>query len=219
MTETQKSRQKQASRERILDSAAERLRASGAEGVGIKDIMASAGLTHGGFYAHFPDKTALVASAFERAMDQGRADWFRDLDGAPPATRLTRLIERYLSERHRDDPANGCPWPTLGADMARLGDPAGDAAARSFGKTVDLLAEDIAAVTSATPTETERQEAADRAAALLALMAGGMTLARAVGDTARSRSILAACRASAFSVAFGAPPRPHDQGADHADLR
>src|SRR3954467_5177524 len=93
---------KQLTHDRILDTAARVLRESGFQGVGVADIMKRAGLTHGGFYAHFPSRDALLAEALERAGQDSRARLQRSIAAgeAKAGSRFAALVESYLSERH-----------------------------------------------------------------------------------------------------------------------
>ena len=93
---------KQATHDRILDTAASVLRASGFQGVGVADIMKRAGLTHGGFYAHFASREALLAEALERAGQDSQARMRRALDAgeARGDSRFQALVDNYLADRH-----------------------------------------------------------------------------------------------------------------------
>lgn len=166
------------SRERILLVAARELRAKGPGGLGVADVMRSAGLTHGGFYVHFASKEALVgealdtmfaeAAAASRRLDAALADPQADLRKA-----LRGFLASYLSPAHRDGPQPGCPLPALAGDMAR-----GDAAAR--GKFERGLARTAARIAAAlTRLGIAEPEAAARAA--LAQLVGAVALARALG--------------------------------------
>ena len=206
--EQSRSARKQRSREKILDSAAHALRGSGTEGVNIKEIMSAAGLTHGGFYAHFEDRDALVAAAFEAAMDQSRALWFSDLESLDPEDRLALLANRYMSRDHRDHPETGCPFPSLGGDIGRKREDVAEAAERSFRKTLARLARDFAA----TPAASESPGAAapspeDEAAAFFALCIGAQVLARAARSEETSEEVLGACRRVA-KTRFGLTRKP-----------
>ena len=194
-----KEARKHATRERILDSGARLFRERGVAGAGIAEIMKDAGLTHGGFYAHFADKAAFVDAAFERAMDRSRARWTDWTDEAPEAEKPLTLIRRYLSRDHRDDASSGCPIPAFGGELARDAAAAGPGAQSSILKTVEMLERQIA------ETAKHDEEARGQAIALLALCAGGVTLARCVDDEALSDQILEACRAEAKRLA---EPRP-----------
>ena len=117
----QKEEQKRATRARILQSAAQLFREKGLNGAGVAEIMKNAGLTHGGFYAHFRNKSDLVNQAFTHAMDTSRENWFKNLENASAEETLTALTKRYLSRDHRDNVETGCPLPPLSADMLANG--------------------------------------------------------------------------------------------------
>src|SRR5450631_4603946 len=82
--------------------------------------MAGAGLTHGGFYAHFPSKDDLVAAAIDEMFEEARSR-FAAATAGRDAQGLARYIDAYLSRRHRDGRGSGCPLPALSAEAARLG--------------------------------------------------------------------------------------------------
>src|SRR5262245_12700432 len=112
---------KQETHERIVRKASVRLREKGAHGVGVADLMKEAGLTHGGFYAHFASREALVIEAFNYAMDRSTERWRKLAEGTPPEKRFAAIVESYLTTIHRDDPGHGCAVPTLGPEIAREG--------------------------------------------------------------------------------------------------
>src|SRR3954449_9138772 len=91
---------KEETRERILRAAARAIRKHGYEGVGVADVMKEAGLTHGGFYAHFESRDALLVEALERAgidsaCSLNGAIGARIAEGASP---FRALVETYLSD-------------------------------------------------------------------------------------------------------------------------
>src|SRR5438309_11707248 len=94
-------------RERIVETAAQRFRERGFEGIGVADLMKEAGLTHGGFYGHFSSKEDLIAEASARALAQSLALWGKLADRAP-GDPLSALAGAYLISRHRDHPGAGC---------------------------------------------------------------------------------------------------------------
>src|ERR1700732_2394147 len=104
---------------RIVKKASVRLREKGAHGIGVADLMKDAGLTHGGFYAHFDSREALVIEAFTHAMDRSTEHWRKLAEQTPPEKRLATIVNTYLTPLHRDDPGHGCAVPTLGAEIAR----------------------------------------------------------------------------------------------------
>ena len=109
-------------RSRIVQAAAEGIRAQGAEAMRVGDVMARAGLTHGGFYAHFASKEALVAEAIAQAFEDRYAGFLKHLDAPEPAAALAGLIDSYLSEIHVRAPESGCPMPSLAGEVARMPD-------------------------------------------------------------------------------------------------
>ena len=95
---------KQETHARIVRKAAVRLREKGAHGIGVADLMKEAGLTHGGFYAHFDSREALVIEAFNYAMDRSTDRWRKMAEQTPPEKRFAAIVESYLTALHRDDP-------------------------------------------------------------------------------------------------------------------
>ena len=183
------SREKAAeNRERIVQIASGMFREAGFDGVGVDAIMNRAGLTHGGFYGHFGSKDDLAAEALTRALtrNQERQCRFAKLDD---------LVSDYLSERHRDDRANGCAVVALGADIARQG----PGVRRGLTAYVRAQLDRYARLFRDRTAASRRR----RAIATLSGLVGALTLARAVDDPTLSNEILAAAR-----DAFGkAPPR------------
>src|SRR3954454_23327125 len=104
---------------RIIKRASVRLREKGAHGVGVADLMKEAGLTHGGFYAHFDSREALVIEAVHLAHDRSMEHWRKQSDQVAPEKQLPQIVETYLSTVHRDNPGHGCSIPALGAEIAR----------------------------------------------------------------------------------------------------
>src|SRR6202158_6419307 len=100
---------------RIVKKASVRLREKGAHGIGVADLMKDAGLTHGGFYAHFASREALVIEAFAHAMDRGTEHWRKLAERTPPDKRLAAIVDSYLTTLHRGDWGDVCAMPSLGA--------------------------------------------------------------------------------------------------------
>lgn len=169
---------KAATRQRIIDEASQRLRKDGIEGTGLVPLMKALGLTHGGFYAHFDSKDALVQAALEQAACKSMDNWRAPAD----ADRLRTLIDDYLSARHRDQPHQGCTLPTLAAELGVRGTPS---------PTSDALAASLAAALAQVELACA---GADAGIVALATMVGAITLARAMADAGRSDRILAAAR-------------------------
>src|SRR3954469_4878412 len=114
---------KQETRQKVVRAAAAAVRAKGPEGVGVAEIMAEAGLTHGGFYAHFPNKEALVVAAIEESFGQSSRRFARMLDGKDPAQSLAGFVDAYVSLEHRANAAGGCPIAALSSDLPRQAQP------------------------------------------------------------------------------------------------
>lgn len=171
---------KERSRERILQEASILLRQRGVDGVGLAEIMRQAGLTHGGFYAHFPSRDALVAEALSAALDHtvGR---LRDLAAAaPPDKRLAKVVRAYLSRAHRDDPGDGCVFAALGGDIGRLPMETRQRLNLHHERLVALIAEGLAGL--GRPPE--------RAPVILATMIGSLTMARLMPDAEAGQRLL-----------------------------
>lgn len=175
-------------RERVLKEAAKEIRARGPDNVAVSGIMARAGLTHGGFYAHFASKDALVKEAIGTMFADARRRTERiDASGDPRAV-LSAYVDFYLSPAHRDSRDRGCPLPTLSGDFARS---KADTRER-FGAGVTGIAGRLAAPLA----QLGYGDADAEAHALLAQLVGGVALARAVGDPALSDAMLADTHAS-----------------------
>src|SRR3981189_273818 len=158
---------------RIVKKASVRLREKGAHGIGVADLMKDAGLTHGGFYAHFDSREALVIEAFAYAMDRGTERWRKLAEQTPPEKRLATIVGSYLSPAHRDDPGRGCSVPTLGAEIARESPKTRKAFAAKLDQMIDMLAEQI--------PDVPRKVARKQAMATIATMMGTLVMARVAG--------------------------------------
>src|SRR5438093_9279272 len=110
---------KEASHDRILEAAARAIRRSGYAGAGVADIMKEAGLTHGGFYAHFESRDAMLAEAADRAGAESVAGLTRVAAAARPQEALRALMRSYLSKEHVEGVETGCPVAALGSEMPR----------------------------------------------------------------------------------------------------
>ena len=175
-------------RERVLKEAAKEIRAKGPDNVAVAGIMARAGLTHGGFYAHFASKDVLVKEAIGTMFADARKRTERiDANGDPRAV-LRAYVDFYLSPAHRDSRDRGCPLPTLSGDFAR----SQPATRARFGAGVEGIASRLAV-----PLATLGYgDAEAESHALLAQLVGGVALARAVGDPVLSDAMLADTHAS-----------------------
>ena len=177
---------KQETHERIVKKASVRLREKGAHGIGVADLMKEAGRTHGGFYAHFDSREALVVEAFAYAMDRSTERWRKVAEQTPPDKRLATIVENYLTPVHRDDPGNGCAVPALGAEIARESPKTRKAFAAKLEQMIDMMADQVPDV----PPKAARKQAM----ATLATMIGTLVLSRIAGTGEFSGEILGAGR-------------------------
>jgi TetR/AcrR family transcriptional regulator, transcriptional repressor for nem operon len=171
---------------RIVKRAAVRLREKGAHGIGVADLMKDAGLTHGGFYAHFDSREALVIEAFSHAMDRSTERWRKLAEQTPPDQRMAAIVDAYLTPAHRDDPGHGCAIPTLGAEIARESPRTRKAFAAKLEEMIDALAAQI--------PDLPRKIARKQATAMIATMMGTLVMARVAGNGAFSEEILGSGR-------------------------
>lgn len=173
------------SRERIVDAAARALRRSGVRGVSVADIMREAGLTHGGFYAHFPSRDALVSEALVHAGSTssdiiGEQMALLVKEGMSP---FRALVESYLSQEHVEDCENGCPLPAVCQEASRHVAEVGEASRRVI-HTVHKR------VSKVLPKGVPRAAAWAIASTLI----GAVQLSRALGATADGRAVLASTK-------------------------
>lgn len=167
-------------RERIIAAAAAEFRRKGLAGAGLSDLMASAGLTHGGFYRHFESKDELIAEACAAAIDSVATMYA----AAPNSGRsgLEAVAARYLSKDHRDGRSRGCPFAALGSELARADNNTRAVATERLLKIVDALAPHFKGM---------RPDAAKRKALVaLSTMVGALTLSRMMTQTELSDLLL-----------------------------
>jgi TetR/AcrR family transcriptional repressor of nem operon len=164
----------------------------------VADLMKEAGLTHGGFYAHFDSREALVIEAFAYAMDRSMEHWRKTAAETLPERRLATIVDSYLTPTHRDDPGRGCAVPTLGAEIARESPKTRKAFAAKLEQMIDMIADQI--------PDLPRKAARKQASATLATMMGTLVLSRIAGNGEFSEEILAAGREAAVGRRAAAKP-------------
>jgi TetR/AcrR family transcriptional repressor of nem operon len=176
---------KEQTRRRILDAAASVFRKRGYQAAGVDAVMHEAGLTAGAFYAHFDSKEALFAQTLPHALRHTRLFNGPGLDHLSGADWLRAVAAIYLSPAHRRTVEQGCPLPALLPEVAR-----------ASGEAKQAVEEALLEVAGKIAARLPHREGgpADGALAVLALLVGGMTLARAVADESLGDRILAACR-------------------------
>jgi len=167
-------------RERILEVAARLFRERGIDGIGVADLMKSAGLTHGGFYGHFKSKDDLVAQACGRAAQKMCDSWIKQLDQASDP--LDALADTYLATKHRDHAGRGCTMAALGSEIARQSPAVRHVVTEEIKPFIDYLA----GIVQGNSASLRRE----RAIALYASLVGAMVIARAVDDPALSNETL-----------------------------
>ena len=176
-----KSREEAAeTRKRIVRAAARKFREQGIVATGLNDLMKAAGLTHGGFYKHFESKDQLVAEACADAVDASIAGM-----GMEAQPTINAAVAAYLSTRHRDDPASGCPLAAIGSELSRTDKKTREAATEGFKRLVAVLA-----------GKSKTQNARRRALVAVATMIGAVTMSRVVTDPGLSAEILSAAEES-----------------------
>ncbi len=165
---------KRETRQRILESARRLFNNKGFAEVSIGEIMENAGLTHGGFYRHFKDKSELYAEAVRRFLcEEAPKPWQQRGGSSPRKNRGQRIVDAYFSMDHFDDCETCCPLIGLPSDVSRSGDDVKGAYREVLERLLDLLQADL-----------DPPQARERALAMVALCVGGMVVARSVDDPA-----------------------------------
>jgi AcrR family transcriptional regulator len=175
---------KEETHERIVAVAARAIRRNGYAGVGVADVMKEAGLTHGGFYAHFDSRDALLVEALERAgRDSSEAvERAAERHAGRRVSAFRSLVETYLADGQLASLETGCPVAALGCEMPRQSRMVREASAAGVQRL-------IAAVRA------KLLEAPRTAASVVAgTLVGSLQLARALGDNAEGRAVLSAAR-------------------------
>jgi TetR/AcrR family transcriptional repressor of nem operon len=182
--------EKAESRRKILTIASREVRARGFAGIAVGELMRAAGLTHGGFYGHFASRDALIAEAFERAVNAGAGDAVKPGEAAlssANAPSLRAWVRSYLSRAHRDAPGTGCALAALAGEVARE-----DRRVRAiFTRALRTFVAGMSRLTGGEGAAARRQ-----GLAAASTMIGALILARAVDDEALSDEILMAAKQS-----------------------
>jgi len=170
-TTSRQTLKKRRTHDRIIASAGRIARKNGLAAASVSRVMHGAGLTIGGFYAHFRSKRAMDAEVVQATLGVSSPPW---------------SVERYLTAAHRDDPGHGCAFPAMLSEIARADEPTRLAMARA----IDARARELARANPGKRGASARQ----RAFATLALCVGGLAIARAMRGHPASDEVLAACR-------------------------
>lgn len=185
--------QKLATHERILEAAGLLIRRQGFSGASVEKVMKAAGLTVGGFYAHFTSKQALLIESLSRILGSRRTEWLQGLDDLRGAEWVSHFVRRYLTRAHRDAETPVCPLPAVMSDVVRGEAELKEALARELEVTVEAMVAHL-------PGD-ERASARERALTTFALCVGSLSLARATAGTPVSDELLSAARRAAVLLA------------------
>lgn len=177
-------KQAELNREIIVEAATHLFRERGLHGISLSDVMAAAGLTHGGFYGHFASKEALATEACQKAFEQSNLGWQEKISRSDDVHAAREAILRpYFSTQHRDNPGDGCPISAFTPDMCH--EPADTALQHAFIDGVEQSLEVFAQL---------QDEDREAMLAKYAMMIGALTLARATRGSSLSDEFLEAAR-------------------------
>lgn len=183
---------KHSTRRRMIETAARRFKRDGFDGAGISALVADAGLTNGAFYGHFASKDDLITTVVAEQIAAQTAP----IEALPVGLQSVETFLRdYLSQAHRDDPANGCPSAALLDEIGRRV----DATRTAYTVGVHRMLQAIARLLDVG----DSRNAYDRAIGLFTLLVCSLQLARAVTDRDLSDRILAATFTNAMAMASG----------------
>ncbi len=182
------SEHKERTRAKVLKEAARAIKDNGPDQISVAGIMASAGLTHGGFYAHFKSRDDFIAETVAYVFDEASSVVGKVMGDLPPAPALVAYIDFYLSQRHRDSRAIGCPLAALSGDLSRLGPTARTSFTAGFNRLSKALAGKLDALGYEGPNAL--------ASSVLSELVGALMLSRATEDATLSRKILDHSRAA-----------------------
>jgi TetR/AcrR family transcriptional regulator, transcriptional repressor for nem operon len=171
-------------RRRIVASAGRAIREQGLQKPSVNEVMAGAGLTVGGFYAHFDNKDALFLESLDGMLRDRLQGWLEQIPDVPAVERRKLAARGYLSRRHRNEASERCPMPMVLGELDRV-DP----------RFREVMAEHVQRWTQALTDAADPQDRA-RALAAVATMVGALSLARALGTTEFSDELLAAAKAA-----------------------
>lgn len=178
-------------RETVINVASRLFRKHGFDGIGLKDLMVSAGLTQGAFYKQFASKDDLAAQASRRAMESAFRRWSTAAE-ANPENPLGAVIAFYLSMEHRAERSDGCPVVALGSDAARQGADVRASFEAGIKEYLEMLGSWIG--------DADGGEPGGKTMAILSTMVGAVLLSRAVNDEQLSKRFLQAAAESVLTV-------------------
>jgi TetR/AcrR family transcriptional repressor of nem operon len=171
---------------KLVKLAGRALREKGPEGLSVADLMASAGLTHGGFYAHFKSKGALLTEALQGIFEESNHKLEKLAEGLPPRLALAQFVDTYVSSAHRDKPSTGCPIVALNSDLPRQ--------SRQFRAAFDAGVKRLVGRLARQIKDARIADSETLAPSVLSAMVGAVILSRAVSDETLSDGLLASAR-------------------------
>lgn len=180
-------------KKKIVESARRLFNRHGFESVSLSQIMAGAGLTHGGFYSYFQSKSDLYAEVLGCFFTD--PEWKNCWDGVQVDLASTevgaQVVRAYLSRQHFEDVENSCPMVALPTDVSRSGEVAKRAFETVFKAMVSILERSMAR---------DGRRRRSTAQAIAALSIGGMIVARTVDDRALADELRSACMTVALTL-------------------
>jgi TetR/AcrR family transcriptional regulator, transcriptional repressor for nem operon len=179
MSKQSTSNRKEITHARIVETAARAIRRSGYDGTGVADIMKEAGLTHGGFYAHFASRDAMLAEAADRAGADTIAIAEHIFAEAPKKQALQALMNTYLSNEHTANIESGCFLAALGSEMPRQATEVREATTRRIKEMIALIESRLSDQNQPVASKANARE---EALLMVSTMVGTLLLARAVDD-------------------------------------
>jgi TetR/AcrR family transcriptional repressor of nem operon len=192
--------QAEENRQAVIDVASRLFREHGFDGIGLKDLMAGAGLTQGAFYKQFESKDDLAAQASRRALESASGRWSAAARSNPEAP-LAALADLYLSKGHCAEKTDGCPIVALGSDAARQGPNVKAAFEAGIVDHLEILSGWVGKADGEVPD--------GKAMAILSTMVGAVLLARAVNDERLSKQFLQAAAASVVAQSSADDVQPN----------
>jgi TetR/AcrR family transcriptional repressor of nem operon len=175
--------QVQANRAHIVETASALFRERGYDGVGVAELMAAAGFTHGGFYKHFQSKADLMREAAASGLSQSLA--------SNTGVDIAEFFKYYVSRKHRDSRSAGCTLAALGGDTARQSEDLKETFASGIENLLTALQPE-----SAVSGDAEQHELRAKVIDMLAHAVGAIVLSRACpDDSPLADEILQICRA------------------------
>ena len=175
--------QAEENRQTVIEVASRLFREHGFDGIGLKDLMKSAGLTQGAFYKQFASKEDLAVQASKRALESAFRRWSVAAE-ANPQDPLGAVVAFYLSPEHREEKMDGCPIVALGSDAARQSSDVKASFETGIRDHLEILSRLIA--------ETSGEKPKGKAMAILSTMVGALMLSRVVNDPDLAQALLKA---------------------------